>query len=538
MLLLLSIFVKAQTTWDGTTWSNGIPDNSIDALITGSYDTSINGDFICKNLNVSSTGSVVIATSTSIIVQTNLDNLGSFTIEDKGSLLMLDDSGTVFGNYLVKRNTPNNLDIYMYSFFSSPMVEEDSNINTIFDPTDIIYYWDTTNNPTYYVFIPHEDGMGNSNKLGLGKGYSVAPTSMTGVVTRTFTGKINTGDITVPVYYTDSSSSPGQFGYNIIGNPYPSAIDWFAFKADNASTITGTMYLFRDQTGSVQYGSDYIAVNKLGTVPYDEGNEFVGSAQGFVVRTNANGNVLFKNSHRVANNEQFFRNSTQSRLSTAGNSWLKISGTANKSSILIGFNSNGTTEFDDDYDGAFIGAADPLQFYSLMGTEKLLINAQPELTSPNNVSIPLGIKPESTGFYTISIEEEFINPDYLIILEDTQTSTITDLGLGDYSFNVSSTIEDNSRFIIHYEYDTTLGNSNLINEDDFKIYFNENNLNLKITDGQSLPETVSVYSLNGRLVFKSSYAEIISTNNLPSGVYVINLNFNDKKVVPKVVVKK
>jgi len=540
LLLLLSLYTNAQTTsWDGTAWSNGMPNNSIDALITGSYDTSVNGEFTAKNLSISATGSIIISEGTVITVQTNLDNLGNFTIEDKGSLIMVDDVGTVFGNYIVKKDTPNNPAIYTYSFFSSPMLEEDSNINTIFNSADIIYQWDTTEDPTYWKFINHEDGMGNSNKLGLGKGYSVASTNMTGIITRTFTGEINTGDVTVPVYYSDSSASSGQFGYNIIGNPYPSAIDWFLFKADNASILTGTMYLWKQQaSGGITYASNYVAVNALGTVPYNSANEFIGSAQGFVVRTNMNSSVLFKNSHRVTNNQQFFRNSTQSRLSTAGNSWLKITGSVNKSSILIGFNPNATSAFDDDYDGAFIGGADPLQFYSMMGPEKLLINAQPELIAPNNVSIPLGIKTSTAGNYTISIEEEFIDSEYLIKLEDTQTSTITDLRVSDYTFSITSTTEENSRFIVHYEYNSTLGIDDIIDENDFKVYFNNDDLNLNIKRGQPLPEYVSVYDLNGKLLLSQTYTPVINTNNLASGIYVIRLNFDGLGVVSRSVIKK
>jgi len=103
LLLFSSISIAQTTTWDGSSWSNGVPNNSTDAIITGNYDTSINGDFTAKNLSVSISGAMTITSANSITVQTNIDNLGNFTIEDKGSLVMIDDIGTVFGNYIVKK---------------------------------------------------------------------------------------------------------------------------------------------------------------------------------------------------------------------------------------------------------------------------------------------------------------------------------------------------------------------------------------------------------------------------------------------------
>ena len=41
---LVSIGTSAQTTWDGSSWSNGIPDSTIDATIAGIYDTSLDDE--------------------------------------------------------------------------------------------------------------------------------------------------------------------------------------------------------------------------------------------------------------------------------------------------------------------------------------------------------------------------------------------------------------------------------------------------------------------------------------------------------------
>lgn len=532
LLCFLSYNITAQTTWDGASWSSGVPDNTIDATITGSYNTLTHGEFTTKNLTVAAAGNIVIESNTKITIQTNLINSGSFVIENTGSLIMIDDSGTVTGDVTVKRNTPNNPAVGFTSFFSSPIIESDSNMSTIFNSDDTIYYWDTSVSPTLWVG-PIDKSMTN---VGLGKGYAVRPDATSGVVTRTFTGELNTGDISVPVYYSDSSTSPGQFGYNIIGNPYPSAINWYAFKADNASLLSGTMYLWRQQaSGGTNHASSYIALNSLGTVPYNSATEFIGSAQGFVAKTNATSNVIFKNAHRVSDNTQFFRDNNRANI--AGNSWLKIEGDSNMSTILIGFNANATTNFDNDYDGVFIGGTDDLRLYSLSGMDKLLINGLPELVEPNNVNIPLGIFTTTAGNYTIAIDEEFISANYLILLEDTQENVTTNLRNLDYTFASGAMNLDESRFIVKYEYDTSLSvETETIQDADVKLFFDDNLLNIVVSTGE-VPNEVQLINMNGKLLFTKSNESKIETHNLSSGVYIVKMQFEGKSLISKSILK-
>lgn len=524
----------SQTIWDGTTWDNGIPNIAIEATINGVYNTADHGAFSCSNLNVTINGDLTISESTTIQVQLNVTNQGTFTIEDKGSLIMIDPAGNALGNIAVLRKTPDYPTTDINSFYSSPIIEADSNMASIFNNDDIVYYWDTTNSPTFWIGPMDK----STTSFLLGKGYAARPDNTSGVITRSYTGQINTGDIVVPVNYSDSSTSPGQFGYNIIGNPYPSAIDWFAFKEDNASLLSGTMYYWRQlENGTTNYASDYVALNYLGVVPYNAATEFIGTAQGFVAKTNTTGNVVFKNSQRVANsNGQFFRN--QSRMTTVNNSWFNLEGVSETSTILIGFNSNATTTFDDDYDGIFIGGTDPLQLYSIMGLEKLLINGQPELVAPNNVAIPLGIVTSSSGNYTISIDQEFISTDYFIKLEDTQENITTDLRLTDYTFSVSTPGENNSRFIMHYEYDMSLSvdEQSIIDENSVKAFFVGEALNI-IIEGDLNPKKIELYEINGKLIYRNAHQNKLLIPNLSSGVYIIKTSFDENNSISKSILK-
>jgi hypothetical protein len=93
---------SASTTWNGTAWSNGTPNNVTNATIDGDYNTSTNGNFVCAQLTVNvgrtltihGTGTVQVNTST-------VNNLG--TINDCNTAPGLSGAMTIAPN---AKNTP------------------------------------------------------------------------------------------------------------------------------------------------------------------------------------------------------------------------------------------------------------------------------------------------------------------------------------------------------------------------------------------------------------------------------------------------
>ncbi len=70
-------------------------------------------------------------------------------------------------------------------------------------------------------------------------------------VTVNTTGTINTGDMAMPVTYT-SSNGQANDGWNLVGNPYPCAYDWNAFRDNNVgvTNIDSTIYILDATSGS------------------------------------------------------------------------------------------------------------------------------------------------------------------------------------------------------------------------------------------------------------------------------------------------
>lgn len=518
------------TDWNtGSNWVGGVvPDATRlqPAVIQSSSNYPvITNHIVAGDLEVQSGAELTINDGGTLDVNYDLLNDGTITINNNGSLVNR-ESGPVTGTgtFIIHRDTPNYPADY-YSIWSTPVAEANSQIGNIFTNAIIGYKYDASQNPSTYVQV------GSSNFMEIGRGYFIRSDNDSGVLTRTFNGMVNNGSIDEPIYHNSATDN-----FNLIGNPYPSALDWIKFHADNSNVLNGTMYYWNQSfVGPDNLASDYIDFNSTGSsVPGTTGN--IASGQGIFVKSNQVGTVKFKNVHRVVgNNDQFYRTTTNP---DDGKSWFRLSGAMGYSPILIGFVPGATDGFEDTYDGIFINEGAALEFYSFIDTEKFSIQGRSELQPNQLIQVPLGFEVTSAGDFTISRELDYIDPLFEILLEDTLLNTITDMRLFDYTFNVTGPTEDNSRFIIHYNYNEALGTEdfNPLTKN-ISVTFINNEL-LTTVYKEKLPVSVQLFDITGREILKTIFSQSISTRNLSSGIYVVKYNFEDSRYVSKKVIKK
>jgi len=121
---------------------------------------------------------------------------------------------------------------------------------------------------------------------------------MGGNKTPDFVGELTTGVVPVALSLTGTNPSPNQFkaGWHLLGNPYPSPIDWD--NVDSTITgMTGSISVFR--TGGGRMGSFYLTyANGVGSLP----GGIVPVGQGFFTRVTAPTVFAFTNAMRVADN--------------------------------------------------------------------------------------------------------------------------------------------------------------------------------------------------------------------------------------------
>ena len=104
-----------------------------------------------------------------------------------------------------------------------------------------------------------------------------------------FTGTLNNGPITRPL----TRANPGlvKSGWNFIGNPYPSPIDWD--QVNIPAGVDAAAYVFRS---SGQYSGSYIAY--VNGIPAN--GEFIPAMQGFFIRAFTTSTAItFENNDRV-----------------------------------------------------------------------------------------------------------------------------------------------------------------------------------------------------------------------------------------------
>ena len=217
-----------------------------------------------------------------------------------------------------------------------------------------------------------------------------------------FPGNINNGIKTVPVSLdlfntTNGSGNAFNTNANLIGNPYPSAIDLVAFRTDNQNInkLQGDFYFWTHDTAinttnpgpdSFNFTNDdysMISIDVAGIVSavassngnsntdYDgiTANGFAASGQGFFANVKSGADLTadptlrFNNAMRVTGeNNNFLRPSTVDRI------WLNL--TKNSSDIFrqiyIGFHNNATDNYADGQDAKRLPNANNTNFYSII----------------------------------------------------------------------------------------------------------------------------------------------------------------------------
>jgi hypothetical protein len=113
-------------------------------------------------------------------------------------------------------------------------------------------------------------------------------------VTLDMFGELITGDVTVPITYTNTGK-PSEDGWNLIGNPYASAFDWTSFYEDNnlSGQFEPTIWVYDSRTNA------YISYNVLAKAGSFT-NGIVPSGQSFWVKaTVPNATITLKEKYKI-----------------------------------------------------------------------------------------------------------------------------------------------------------------------------------------------------------------------------------------------
>ena len=507
--LALGTQVVGATMYDGSTWSNLIPDQSRTVVITNSF-TGASQTISACNLTINSGVNVGFdsngISSNSLIIYGDLIVDGTLTIGDTESLLTIDANATLGIVTKIENSNPL-IDIHDNTYWSSPI--ENAQISSIFsgvNPNRIFQYNQSNtsvtdiNDPAFYDVWEVASG-----PMAPARGYA-AEGPGTGVHSISFTGIPNNGNIEIGVFYWDDGT-PGDPNndFNLIGNPYPTAIDIQRFFETNGGVADVYLWTHATQESNGEFTqADYVLVNRSGSADGVTNN--IGSSQGFMVRVSSDiGFATFNNTMKIPDeNTQFYKsvNSKKDIDDKESNDkiWLKIRDNNNLSSnILIAFTEDATDGFDWGYDSYGIDTNKKLSFYSQLDSNKLVIQSLSKFSDEK--VIPIGFDTKSIGQFTISkFKSEGVLKDMDVYLVDNLLGVTHNLKELDYQFEQTTTGDSLNRFTLQFT-GVALGVDSIITEQDFIISNGFGNLNIRASKKVN---SIKVYDLLGRLLINEN----------------------------------
>ena len=324
----------------------------------------------------------------------------------------------------------------------------------------------------------------------------------------TYTGTLNAGTES----YSTSFSGPGK-GWNLVGNPYPSAIDWDAATGWTKTNVNAATYVHVNASTWASY---------IAGVQANGGTRYIAPGQGFFVLASGAGLLGITDDVRVHQATTFFKNSDEVVPDLVR---LQVSGNSYSDEAVVRFLPSATAEFDGSYDACkiFGDVAEAAQVYTT-GSTQLAINSLPETDV-----VPVGVKAGVSGTYTIAATE--INNLHWVTLEDTKTGIFTELATGGYTFYFE-TGENEMRFKLHF---SALGIAD--NQPEAaNIYSYQKTLFVNMMD--QVKGDIFIYNIAGQLVASVPSASGMNEIQLPvTGNYIVKVVTGSSSEVKKIFIQ-
>ena len=541
------------TTYNGSGWSNGLPDTTKKVTFTNNF--TLSSDITACSVEIQNNAQIVIPTGKNFTINGELElTSGTMTVESDANLVQINNDAQNIGNITVKRKAKmKRLD---YTYWSSSVSGQNLKnfSSSTLDTRFYVYnegndYFDGVFNYSSYPGFTVANAFPLQNKttynFETAKGYAIrAPNNYSTseqTVDWTFTGVPNNGIITLPVQRNGN-------GFNLIGNPFPSNISFSQFYSANSSIIDPIAYFWTNVNpnppiiqGSSYDGANYAIRNLTGGVgavnstiaPTDE----IVVGQGFIIKkTNVgNANIIFNNSMRTSSKGTFFNART---ASTNNKIWLKLTTPAkNFNTLLIGYVKGATDGLDRGYDAEPITQSSDM-FYSVIDNKNLVIQGRNNSFTNNDI-VTLGATFFEKGNYEISISqvEGIFNGSQAVYLRDKTLNKTINLSQENYPFYADAGDVKN-RFELVYKPDATLATSNIVKNEEISIYESDGKIFLENKSEKF--KKIEIFDTAGKLIYTftpNTNLFSIEKSDLNKGLFIFNTSSNSKTTSKKFVVK-
>jgi hypothetical protein len=416
-------------------------------------------------------------------------------------------SGSVSGDVTMQRYLPTG---FGYMYLSSPFTT--AKVSELGDEAiESIYRYDENR---HVGGVPASGWTGYNNPVNLlvpGSGYAVNLGPDAGPLTVEITGAVSNGEITVPVF---NNNHPYTHGFNLVGNPYPSPVDWDLIDALNTN-IDNAVYYFSNSDAD-QYGGSYITyINGISSD--GRATNIIPSMQGFFIHVTdgefpVEGSLVMNNSVRVNDlNQPFIKSAEAEQPKLIRLSACFSTSPETPDYTVIYFDEQATPEYDGQFDALKLLNTDtnvPSLFSVTPGASRLSINGMPP-PGGKTLLVPLGIITQVDGNirFRISALDPSLASMKIIFIDSVagakreivlNSEYSVDLKAGDYS----------GRFFLKFaEVTTSVNRQPEQYPGILEATANEGILRLKIGSVEGVSGAVRIYDLTGRMLHEQTVRE-------------------------------
>ncbi|MDP2722948.1 MAG: fibronectin type III domain-containing protein [Bacteroidales bacterium] len=358
-----------------------------------------------------------------------------------------------------------------------------------------------------------------STDLGDAKGWMVWIEGST-AQTFSFTGDLRS---TLSPLSLTNTGPDALHGYNFIGNPYPSAIDWDAALGLTKINVGAGIWVYNPDGGGGPGWATYVSGSP--GVGLNGGSQYISTSQGFFVQVDAGqstGTLELTADIQVHSNTAFMKAPASSPTDFIK---LKLADGSLYDESIIRLDAAATEGYDGQFDmhKMFSWSEDQPQLYST-ANNFMAINVLPLET----VSVPMDVRGVDGNEMTLSLEEvtDFVQ----VYLSDNYTGAQTNLMETPYSFIYDAGQTD--RFTIYF---TVVGTQE--NElDNIRVFSFDQKIRVVIP--MEMNSHVEVVNMLGQKVIATDAhlgTQDIQINQ--RGYYLVNITGENQCITKKVFIQ-
>ncbi len=331
--------------------------------------------------------------------------------------------------------------------------------------------------------------------------------------TQSFDGTINAGLLSVNLK-NSNLENPNTSGWNLVGNPYTSALDWEMVTLEN---IENSVYRFNPIT------QNYMLYQQ-GGFNVNAGNQLISMSEGFFVKvkptaSEANFNLGNSQVHNLSSLLKLRKPETKNSTETLR---LTLTNGSQSDQTLLALETGANLNFETSKDAFKLLAAVPQIYTQTTNGENLAINVL-EVKPEEIVRVPLYVQCNQTGSYSISSDLNIAIDKLRVFLHHFASDTYINLSeTTNYTFNVSET-GTQKLFEIVFNF-STVGIDEVTEIENIRVFSNQNQL--FVNSDQTTPFVLEIYNVLGSKMYQQTFSG--KTNyqietQFAEGIYLVKI---------------